>query len=91
MNFTIVQGDTIRAYDFKPMKGRKDCFIEGTVLAVDEAGVGFKSYKIEVEVDAFEGNPVKTKKKTNRVGQVAYVPYEVSFMEYNSRILNLSE
>jgi hypothetical protein len=24
-------GDTIRAYDFKPLVGREDCFVEGVV------------------------------------------------------------
>ena len=59
-------GDYIRAYDFKPMKGRNDCFIEGTVLEITNEP-GFKSFKIEIEVDAFEGKPIKTKRKL-RVG-----------------------
>ena len=82
-------GDFIRSYDFKPMKGRNDCFVEGTVLDVTNEA-GFLAYKIEVEVDAWDGKRITTKKKTNRIGEVVFVPHEVSFMEYPGRVLNLS-
>jgi len=42
------QGDTIRAYDFKPMTGREDCYIEGRVVDVNNTEQGYQSYKIEV-------------------------------------------
>ena len=82
-------GDFIRSYDFKPMKGRNDCFVEGTVLDITNEA-GFLAYKIEVEVDAWDGKRITTKKKTNRIGEVVFVPHEVSFMEYPGRVLNLS-
>ena len=82
-------GDFIRSYDFKPMKGRNDCFVEGTVLDIN-TDAGFLAYKIEVEVDGWDGKRIVTKKKTNRIGEVVYVPFQVSFMEYPGRVINLS-
>ena len=46
-------GDVIRAYDFKPMVGRSDCFVEGTVLAIDDSQ-GYKAFKIRVSKDVFD-------------------------------------
>ena len=39
-------GDIIRAYDFKPMAGRDDAFIEGVVEKANcnESGFKFKNY-----------------------------------------------
>ena len=54
-------GDFIRSYDFKPMKGRNDCFVEGTVLDITNEA-GFKAFKIEVEVDGWDGKRIVTKK-----------------------------
>jgi len=34
VGLTIVEGDIIRAYDFKPMVGREDCYIEGQVMEI---------------------------------------------------------
>ena len=82
-------GDFIRSYDFKPMKGRNDCFVEGTVLDITNEA-GYKAFKIEVEVDGWDGKRIVTKKKTNRIGEVVYVPFEVSFMEYAGRVINLT-
>jgi hypothetical protein len=82
-------GDFIRSYDFKPMKGRNDCFVEGTVLDITNEA-GFLAYKIEVEVDGWDGKRIVTKKKTNRIGEVVFVPFQVSFMEYAGRVINLS-
>ena len=82
-------GDFIRSYDFKPMKGRNDCFVEGTVLDITNEA-GYAAYKIEVEVDGWDGKRIVTKKKTNRIGEVVFVPHEVSFMEYPGRVINLS-
>ena len=77
-------GDTIRAYDFKPMVGRDDCFVEGLVKRVDNKG--FDCYIIEVTKDSWaEGDD------RGRVGQEVLVPFEVSFMEYDGRVMNLSK
>lgn len=78
-------GDVIRAYDFKPMAGREDCFVEGVVEQANNNEMGFTAYKITVTKDVFGGE------KGNRVGKIVFVPHEVSFMEYAGRVLNLSK
>jgi hypothetical protein len=82
--------DIIRSYDFKPMVGREDCFVEGEVLernAVTECG--YNAYKIRVTKDVFDGVNLKGDHGV-RVGQTVYVPWKVSFMEYQGRVINLS-
>lgn len=83
-------GQTIRAYDFKPMAGRADCFVEGTVLDITNEQ-GYMAYKIECTKDFFGDDGFLPKGKGSRVGLTVYVPQEVSFMEYDARIINLSE
>ena len=79
-NFIWMTAEDINKEQFGPPS------IRGTVWGLDE-----DRELTGIEVDAFEGKPIKTKRKTNRIGTVAYVPMQVSFMEYDSRILNLSE
>jgi len=76
-------GDTIRAYDFKPMIGREDCFVEGVVTGVNNWG--YDCYVITVTKDSWSDAEDK-----GRVGKEVYVPFEVSFMEYDARVINLS-
>jgi hypothetical protein len=83
-------GDIIRAYDFKPCAGRDDAFVEGVVENANCTEPGFKCFKITVTADKFLKFETKANKK-NRVGQIVFVPHETSFMEFDSRILNLSE
>jgi hypothetical protein len=85
MNFTIVQGDTIRAYDFKPMTGREDCFIEGEVLDCLDTTQGYQAYRIRVTRDSWSDAEDK-----GRVGIEMFVPWKVSFMEFQGRVMNLS-
>jgi len=86
-------GDYIRAYDFKPMRGRTDCFVEGIVLEVT-AECGYKAFVIHVIKDVFDGkefNELAYKEVSgHRVGEKVFVPMEASFMEYDARIMNLS-
>lgn len=84
-------GQTIRAYDFKPMVGRADCYVEGKVIAVGNVGVGYSAYEIICGRDVYDGVRQQEGEKGSRVGQIVYVPFEVSFMEYDARIINLSE
>jgi hypothetical protein len=77
-------GQTIRAYDFKPMVGREDCFVEGVVTKIDNKG--YDCYVINVTKDSWSDSEDK-----GRVGQEVFVPFEVSSMEYDGRIMNLSE
>jgi hypothetical protein len=83
-------GDIIRAYDFKPMAGRDDAFIEGIVIDADNMEGGYKAFKIEVTADKFKKYETKAK-KTNRVGALMYVPHETGFMEFDFRVINLSK
>ena len=81
----VRQGDTIRAYDFKPMLGREDCFIEGQVLDVNNTDNGYQAYKIVVTRDSWSDATDK-----GRVGIEMFVPWRVSFSEFQGRIINLS-
>jgi len=82
-------GDYIRAYDFKPMRGRMDCYVEGEVTAITNEP-GYKAFKIKVLNDVFGGEMQEEEGQT-RNGKIVFVPMEVGFMEYDSRIMNLSE
>ena len=82
-------GDTIRGYDFKPMVGRNDCYVEGVVERVTTEP-GYKAFKVTCTRDVFDGE-VQPKGKHSRVGKIVYVPLEVSFMEYDARIINLTK
>ena len=85
--------DTIRAYDFKPMLGRTDCFVEGVVLDRQDTSRGYQAYKIRVTRDVFDGKEFTDagyKSLGHRVGDIVFVPWKVSFMEYQGRVINLS-
>ena len=86
VGLTIVDGDTIRAYDFKPMAGREDCFIEGQVIDAHSTEQGYQAYKIRVTNDSWrEGADDK-----GRIGIEMYVPWRVDFSEFQGRVMNLS-
>jgi deoxycytidine triphosphate deaminase len=85
-----VVGDIIRAFDFKPMAGRDDAFVEGIVEQTNCYEPGYNCFKITVTADKFQKYETKAKKE-NRVGRIVFVPHQVSFMEYDGRILNLSK
>jgi hypothetical protein len=85
-------GQVIRGYDFKPMVGREDCYVEGEVLelnAIDKCG--YNAYRIRVTKDVFDGKEFKEVRNGCRVGKVVFVPWRVSFMEFQGRVMNLSE
>ena len=84
-NFTVVNGDIIRSYDFKPMVGREDCFIEGQVLDAHNTDNGYQAYKILVTKDSWSDAEDK-----GRLGIVMFVPWKVSFSEFQGRVMNLS-
>jgi len=81
----VQQGDVIRAYDFKPMVGRDDCFVEGEVLDTNNTEQGYQAYKIRVTRDSWEPEG-----EQGRKGIEIFVPWRVSFNEYQGRIINLS-
>ena len=83
--------DIIRGYDFKPMVGRDDCYIEGRVIEVSNLEQGYQAYKVVVTRDHFGSDAVSTEPgPDSRVGLEMYIPYRVSFMEYPGRVINLS-
>jgi hypothetical protein len=86
VGLTIVEGDIIRAYDFKPMVGREDCYIEGQVIDAHSTEQGYQAYKIRVTNDSWrEGEDDK-----GRIGIEMFVPWRVDFSEFQGRIMNLS-
>ena len=93
--FKVKVGDYIRSYDFKPMVGREDCFVEGVVLETQNNDHGYQAYKIRVTKDVFDGKEFKEvaykEVAKHRVGEIVFVPWRVSFMEYAGRVINLSE
>lgn len=84
----VQTGDVIRGYDFKPMVGRGDCFVEGKVEDVNDNTNGYQAYKITVTRDFWDGSDAP--RKGSRVGKTVFVPWKVSFMEYDGRVINLS-
>ena len=88
MELTIVNGDIIRGYDFKPMFGREDSFVEGEVLDSGDTTQGYQAYKIRVLKDVFGGEVLTG--KNSRVGKTVFVPWRVSFLEFQGRVMNLS-
>ena len=85
----VQKGDTIRSYDFKPMAGRGDSFVEGTVVETNNMDNYFQAYKIAVTKDVFGGEDQGIGEHS-RVGTFVFVPYRVDFMEYPGRVMNLS-
>jgi hypothetical protein len=82
-------GDTIRAYDFIPMAGRGDAYVEGIVENDRCTEPGYLAYKITVTADKFIADVETIKTPDNRIGQIVFVPHEISFMEFDFRVLKL--
>jgi len=81
-------GDLIRAYDFEPMPDRPDTYVTGWVK---EKGAIF------VEIDGVEryichGYKILCQYCTNgaREGITIYVPFEMGFGDFDTRIENLT-
>ena len=83
-------GDVIRGYDFNPMADRGDSYVEGIVVDKGDVGSGYDAYAIRVTKDVF-GGEVMPKGEHSRVGKIVYVPFEVDFLEYDGRVMNLSK
>jgi hypothetical protein len=81
--------DIIRAYDFKPMFGRPDCFVEGRIVERTSQH-GYDAYKIHVLVDEFDGKRFEECGYGCRVGHSVLVPVEVFHNDYPGRVINLS-
>ena len=66
-------GDKIKSQDFY---GKPEYYIAGKITGTDVIR-GAKVYLIDIDEDTIDGS---------RVGDVGYVPMEVSFMEFDNRI-----
>jgi hypothetical protein len=84
-----VIGDVIRAYDFAPMAGRGDAYVEGIVENDRCSEPGYLAYKITVTADKFIADVETIKTPDNRIGEIVFVPHEVSFMEFDFRVVKL--
>jgi hypothetical protein len=87
---TATIGDTIRAYDFKPMDGRGDCYLEGVVnkiVSVGSAMGGYRAFRVLVDRDVWNGE-VET--DSTRIGTFVFVPMETS-RDFDGRVVNLTE
>jgi len=83
-------GDIIRGYDFKPMVGRADSYVEGEVIAMNAiAETGYNAYKIRCTKDVFSGEE-QPFGEYSRKDQVVFVPWKLSFMDFDGRVMNLS-
>jgi hypothetical protein len=76
--------DVIRSYDFKPMVGREDCFVEGEILEITNEQ-GYNAYKIVVTKDSWSDA-----EDAGRVGKIVFCPVAVLFNDYPGRVINLS-
>ena len=70
------RGDRIRSYDFM---GNTEAYIEGTVIDKGEMPNGAYGYTIKIEKDGIQ-------REFGREGDIGYVPFEVAFMEYDTRV-----
>ncbi len=75
-------GEVIQAYDFMP--GRSDVadsFIIGRIVEDDNMEHGFKAYKVMQLEHIVAGEQMISDR-----GTMAWIPMEVSIMEYDNRI-----
>lgn len=77
-------GDTIRAYDRKPMIKIGDSYVEGVVVDISSE-MGYLAFVIKCNRDVRRGTLFP-----ERVGQLVFVPMELTFLEFDCRIINLS-
>ena len=77
-------GDVVRAYDFKPMTDRKNVYVQGKIVKAGTMVQGAKVYEVKIENDS-------GKTSGRRIGDIAYVPMQVSMFEYDGRIVKVSD
>ncbi len=83
-------GDMIKAFDFKPMEGRPDSFMTGIVTAKGPIYVERDFGEGPVRVYHCDGYTVKVigsdEDSKERIGDIGYIPFGVSFMEFDERV-----
>lgn len=75
-------GDRIRAYDFQPMEGRNECYLEGVIVDTTTEP-GYRAFVVECDTDVFDGLMHDT-----RIGHKIFVPMETS-NDYDGRITSV--
>ena len=74
-------GDKIKSYDFPPMPDRESSWLEGTIIDDFNTEHGFNSFKVVITKRIFSGTT-----DSEEIGDFAWVPHQVSFLEYDERI-----
>ena len=72
-------GDTVRSWDFQPMEGRGDCYVEGIVFK-KEAGL----YHIAVQNRVFDGT-----QEAAEAGEIVQTAFKTFMLEWEDRITKL--
>lgn len=81
-------GDTIRSFDFKPMPGRNDSYVEGVVVEKGITKNGFMGFTIKVTKQVF-GDIVDEILSDNSKEIMA--PFEMSFLDWDARITKIQK
>lgn len=82
-------GDLIKAYDFEPIPGRGDCFIEGVIYDVVNHPVhGARMFRVRVTREVWGGEDMP--RGEGKVFSRMYVPVETS-NEFSGRIQFVSD
>ena len=77
---TALVGDIVRSYDFQPMPGRGESYVEGIVI-------GKTDYSYTIAVQKRVCGKAKT---TVAVGETVETQFKLFFSEWEGRIVNLS-
>lgn len=82
------KGDYIRAFDFKPMRGQLDIYVEGPIIDIHDAdpdlpGGDYSYFEIMVDIRAIEGKLI-----AGKLGERAKVPMGC-LKDYDYRIVKL--
>ena len=82
---TAEVGDTIKAYDFKPMSDRPDRYVAGKVIGKGTTAAPYRAFTIIVDDDSGDMTPGPD----NRVGCEVFVPFETAFAEFEGRVAKI--
>jgi hypothetical protein len=77
-NFKV--GQTIKAFDFKPMANRTDRFVQGKIISIP-TDRGYACYEVKSTQSSSFG--------FYGIDESVFVPMEISFMEYDGRIVEV--
>jgi hypothetical protein len=75
-------GDEIKGYDFNPKRTDGDCYVQGIVRDKGELDKGYGCYEIKLTKRVWNGFDVTDKTKD----KIFFIPMEIDFMEFNTRV-----